>query len=87
MQSFNHKMYVNIMRESAELAKQYRIDCWLEKKVEETPIIEAPKEVLDTVIPEELDIEVLRAEYKEKYWKSPHPATKVETLVEKLKQA
>lgn len=34
MPSFSHKTYVNLRSQSSELAKQYRIDCWLEKPVE-----------------------------------------------------
>ena len=34
MADFNHKTYVTLLNTSAELAKQYRIDCWLEKPEE-----------------------------------------------------
>lgn len=33
MQSFDHRTYTNLLKQSSELGKQYRIDCWLEKKV------------------------------------------------------
>ena len=76
-------MYVTLLRESAAMWKQYRIDCWLDKKVIEKPV--AP--IVETIEAEpELDIEVLRAEYLEKFWKKISNMAKAETIKPKLEQ-
>jgi hypothetical protein len=33
MLSFDHKMHVWLMQESSELARKYRVDCWIEKDI------------------------------------------------------
>lgn len=78
-----------------EIPKEFR-------EVEKAPTTEATKETLDTITPkveesvvEELktpieveyaEIDVLKAEYKEKFGKNPSSKMKLDSLQEKLKQ-
>ena len=48
MLSFDHKTHARLMKESSILAKQYRIDCWLEKpEVKQEDVIQENIETQD----------------------------------------
>lgn len=50
MLSFDHKMHVRLSKESSILAKQYRIDCGLEKAESKKVIIKKEVPVIETII-------------------------------------
>jgi len=58
MLSFDHGMYVRLKNTSSKLAKQYRIDCWLEKPEQ---ITEEPQIAVES---NEFKVEYTREDFK-----------------------
>jgi hypothetical protein len=86
MLSFDHWMHVRMLKESSELARKYRIDCWLEKvKIidPEKNIETAPKEEIKETWPKVAE-SLENVSFKE--IKETVDFTK-EDLISKLKEA
>ena len=88
-----------MFKSSPKRAYEYRLRCLgteIPEEFRETPITEESKETIDTITPKEekevlevkeLDIEVLRAEYLEKFGKKANHMMKAENILKKIEQA